>query len=86
MSADGNNSPASADNSYHRTTSIYDNDETTLLRVEYYNEDNKLINYSVVTNFDSSTNSYTETIYDSNCVLERTDVYVNGSLSSSQAP
>lgn len=86
VAVDGNNSTAGADNNYYRTTSIYDNDETTLLRVEYYNENNQLINYSVVTNFDSSTNSYTETIYDSNCALERTDVYVNGALSSSEAP
>lgn len=86
VAADGNSSSVSVDNSYYRTTSIYDNDETTLLRVEYYNENNQLINYSVVTDFDSSSNSYTETIYDSNCVLERTDVYVNGSLSSSEAP
>lgn len=86
VAADVNSNPVSTDNSYHHTTSIYDNDETTLLRVEYYNENGQLINYSVVTNFDNSTNSYTETIYDSNCVLERTDVYVNGSLSSSEAP
>lgn len=82
----GNSSPAATNNSYHHTTSIYDNDEKTLLRVEYYNDNNQLINYSVVTNFDSNTNSYTETIYDSNCVLERTDVYENGSLSSTETP
>lgn len=73
---------------YHHTTSIYDNDEKTLLRVEYYDDNNQLIKYSSVTNFDSNTNSYTENIYHydestNSSVLERTDKYENGSLSSS---
>ncbi len=92
----GNSAPASTDasatgivNDYHHTTSIYDNDEQTLLRVEYYDSNGNLINYSSVTNFDTSTNSYTEEIYHfdqetQTSVLDRTDTYVNGSLSSSQ--
>lgn len=91
-----NNAPASADTGatgnvgdYHHTTSIYDNDEQTLLRVEYYDENGKLINYSSVTDFDTSTNSYKENIYHydeetQSSVLDRTDTYVNGSLSSSE--
>lgn len=75
---------------YHHTTSIYDNDEKTLLRVEYYDDNNQLIKYSSVTDFDSDTNSYKENIYHydketESSVLERTDVYENGTLSSSEA-
>lgn len=89
--ANENNSSAGAGNDYHHTTSIYDNDESTLLRVEYYNDDNQLIKYSSVTDFDSSTNSYKEEIYHydetiQSSVLERTDVYENGVLSSSTTP
>lgn len=85
-----NNSPVSIPKDYHHTTSIYDNDEKTLLRVEYYDDNNQLIKYSSVTNFDSDTNSYTENIYHydeetSSSVLERTDVYEGGELSSSEA-
>lgn len=74
---------------YHHTTSIYENDEKTLIRVEYYDENNKLSQYSSVTNFDSDTNSYTEEIYhydneSQTSVLDRTDTYVNGELSSSE--
>lgn len=74
---------------YHHTTSHYADDDTTLVRVEYYDANNKLINYSEVTNFDSNSNSYTENIYHydeekDESVLERTDTYVNGSLSSSE--
>lgn len=75
--------------SYHHTTSIYDDDEKTLLRVEYYDDNNKLIQYSSVNNFDTNTNSYTENIYHydeetETSVLDRTDTYVNGALSSSE--
>lgn len=85
-----NNSSVSIPKDYHHTTSIYDNDEKTLLRVEYYDDNNQLIKYSSVTNFDSDTNSYTENIYHydeetSSSVLERTDVYEGGELSSSEA-
>lgn len=74
---------------YHHTTSIYENDEKTLIRVEYYDENNHLSHYSSVTNFDSETNSYTEEIYhydeeSKTSVLDRTDTYVNGELSSSE--
>ncbi len=69
---------------YDRTTSIYANDNITLLRVEYY-KNNKLTYYSVVEQFDAETKSYTEKIYQCNRVtnidpLIRTDVYVNGNL------
>lgn len=65
------------------TTSIYADDGVTLIRVEYYDENNKLIYYSDVINYDSSTKSYTENIYsydekEGREVLERTDTYVNG--------
>lgn len=76
--------------SYHHTTSIYeDNAKTTLLRVEYYDENNNLTHYSDVTYTDNSTNSYTENIYHwdeekGEEVLDRTDTYVNGTLSSSE--
>lgn len=63
---------------YWRTTSIYANDNVTLLRVEYYDENNNLIFYSVVTDYDSSTNSYTEDIYSRDMEHVRTDTYVNG--------
>lgn len=69
---------------YDRTTTIYANDNITLLRVEYY-KNNKLTYYSVVEQYDSVTKSYTEKIY--KCNLEtnndpliRTDVYSNGIL------
>jgi len=70
--------------SYDRTTSIYANDNVTLLRVEYY-KNNKLTYYSVVEQFDVATKSYIEKIYQCNRVtnidpLIRTDVYANGSL------
>lgn len=74
---------------YHHTTSIYANDDSTLLRVEYYDDNNKLFEYSSVTNFDKTTNSYTETVYryddeKQEQVATRTDTYVNGQLASSQ--
>ena len=69
---------------YDRTTSIYDDDKVTLLRVEYY-LNNKLVYYSDVESFDIATKSYTEKIYQWNYekdieVLVRTDVYSNGKL------
>lgn len=85
-------SSESSDNSswYDHTTSIYTDDRSTLVRVEYYDENNNLIKYSDVTDYDSSTNSYTENIYsydeEKGEVHERTDTYVNGSLSSSEEP
>ncbi len=72
---------------YDRTTSIYEDDKITLLRVEYY-LNNKLTYYSEIEQFDATTKSYIEKIY--KCNLEtnidpliRTDVYVNGKLTRS---
>jgi len=72
---------------YDRTTSIYANDNVTLLRIEYY-VNNSLIYYSVVEQFDATTLSYVEKIYQCNREtninpLIRTDVYVHGNLVSS---
>lgn len=69
---------------YDRTTSIYANDNITLLRIEYY-INNKLTYYSVIEQFDASTKSYTERIYQCNLEtnidpLVRTDIYSNGNL------
>ncbi len=69
---------------YDRTTSIYANDNVTLLRVEYY-VNNKLTYYSSVEQFDASTKSYVEKIYQyddatNTQILVRTDVYSNGNL------
>lgn len=69
---------------YDRTTSIYENDNITLLRVEYY-VNNQLTYYSVVEQFDAATKSYTEKIYQCNREtninpLVRTDIYMNGNL------
>lgn len=69
---------------YDRTTSIYENDNVTLLRVEYY-VNNKLTYYSVIDVFDATTKSYIEKIYQCNLEtnidpLIRTDEYVNGNL------
>ncbi|MCM1056360.1 MAG: hypothetical protein NC517_01960 [Firmicutes bacterium] len=71
------------------TTSIYADDGTTLIRVEYYDENNKLVYYSDVIGYDSATNSYTENIYsydekEQREVLEQTDTYVNGVCSSAK--
>ena len=71
-----------------RTTYIYA-DDNTLIRVEYYDENSKLIFYSDVVDYDKETKSYTENIYsydeENNCdVLVRTDIYVNGVLSSAK--
>lgn len=69
---------------YDRTTSIYDNDNITLLRIEYY-KNSKLMYYSAIENFNAETNTYIEKIYhydwDTNIeYLIRTDSYVNGQL------
>lgn len=66
-------------NNYHHATSVYDDDNKTLIRVEYYDENGKMQNYSSVT-WDSSTNSYTEHIYSydwdaGKATLEQTDTY-----------
>lgn len=80
-----NNTP-----SYNHTTSIYeDNAYTTLLRVEYYDDNNKLVEYSDITYNDKNTNSYTETVYrydevNQKEVVIRTNTYVNGVLVSSE--
>lgn len=66
------------------TTSIYSDDYSTLLRVEYYDSSNQMFEYSVVSNYDGATRSYTEYIYScSTCSLLRTNTYVNGALVSS---
>ena len=65
---------------YDRTTSIYANDNITLLRIEYY-VNNKLTYYSSVEQFDSTTHSYIEKIYEATTLsLIRTDMYSNGNL------
>lgn len=51
------------DTSGYRTVRIYANDCVTLIRVEYYDANNRLVKYSVVNNFDSDTKSYTEDVY-----------------------
>lgn len=72
---------------YDRTTSIYDDDAITLLRIEYY-KNNKLLYYSTIEHFDAETHSYTEKIYhyDFDTDIEyliRTDCYKNGQLTNS---
>ena len=75
---------------YDRTTSIYGGEDgKTLIRIEYYDENNKLSHYSDVTNYDPDTKSYTEEIYHydeekNEEVLDRTNTYVDGNLSSSE--
>lgn len=87
---EGAASDSTGGGNYGHTTSIYTNDESTLLRVEYYDENNKLVEYSSVTDYDTDTKSYTETVYrydDENQVqvVVRTDTYVNGELVSSES-
>lgn len=84
-----NASSASDSTNYHHTTSIYTDDESTLLRVEYYDDNNHLFEYSSVSDYDKNTNSYTETVYQWDeenkvSVPTRTDTYVNGELTSSE--
>lgn len=69
---------AGSSTAVHHTTSIIADDGVTLIRIEYYNADNRLFQYSRVTGFDSATKSYTEYIYSCDNVLVRTDTYVNG--------
>ncbi len=71
----------------HHTTTIL-HDDGSKWRVEYYDENNNLKQYSSITYTDTSSNSYTENIYSYDNenkveVLERTDTYVNGVLESS---
>lgn len=75
------------------TTSIYDGSSNggTLIRVEYYDDNNHLYEYSDVTGYDDSTKSYTETVYQydeatQTEVVTRTDTYENGQLVSSVTP
>lgn len=82
-------SPTVTAPNYHHTTSIYEDDKSTLLRVEYYDENNKLFEYSDVSYDDKESNSYTETVYrydEENDVeiATRTNTYVNGELVSSE--
>lgn len=93
-STDSSNASAntgSTNNNNYRTVSYYTNDESTLLRVEYYDDNSKLVEYSAVTNYDKDTNSYTETVYqydyENNVeVTTRTDTYVDGEIVSSETP
>lgn len=76
---------------YQHVTTIYHDDGETLWRKEYYDENNKLSEYSSITDVDNSTNSYTENIYKwdeekDEQVLQRTDTYKNGELVSSESP
>ena len=96
VNANINSMPAAASGnvnktpSYNHTTSIYeDNEHKTLLRVEYYDDNNKLYEYSEVVYNDKDTNSYTETVYrydeeNKEEVVTRTNTYVNGELVSSE--
>lgn len=77
-----NNTPANNDNNYHHTTSIYESDGT-LIRIEYYDENNRLFEYSDVINYDKTTNSYTENIFDvsnTSDTPDRTNNYEDGVL------
>ncbi len=77
-----NNTPTNNGNNYHHTTSIYESDGT-LIRVEYYDENNRLFEYSEVTDYDKTTNSYTEKIYDVSNTTDtpdRTNNYEGGVL------
>lgn len=72
---------------YDRTTSIYADDDETLIRVEYY-LNNKLVYYSYVEEFNAETNSYIERIckwdYEKDTeILVLTNIYSNGIIVSS---
>lgn len=94
--AASNNGAAAADSTgdsktYHHTTSIYADDDATLLRVEYLDENGKVVEYSKVTDYDKDTNSYTETVYaydwdEEKEYVMRTNTYVDGELVSSENP
>lgn len=75
---ENNGNTAGSSTTVHHTTSIIADDGVTLIRIEYYNADNRLFQYSRVTGFDSAARSYTEYIYSCDNVLVRTDTYVNG--------
>lgn len=76
--------------SYGHITRIYsDSSHSVLIRVEYYDDANRLCEYSDVENYDAASNSYTEKVYrydeaTNGEVLLRTDTYVNGVLVSSR--
>ena len=79
--------------SNRHSTSIYENssDGGALIRVEYYDDNNHLFEYSDVKDYDESTKSYTEIVYrydeeSQTEVVTRTDTYENGQLVSSVAP
>lgn len=77
-----NNTPVNNGNNYHHTTSIYESDGT-LIRIEYYDENNRLFEYPDVINYDKTTNSYTENIYDVSNTTDtpdRTNSYEGGVL------
>lgn len=77
-----NNTPVNNGNNYHHTTSIYESDGT-LIRIEYYDENNRLFEYSDVINYDKTTNSYTENIFDvsnTSDTPDRTNNYEGGVL------
>lgn len=77
-----NNTPVNNGNNYHHTTSIYESDGT-LIRIEYYDENNRLFEYSDVINYDKTTNSYTENIFDvsnTSDTPDRTNNYEDGVL------
>lgn len=86
----GSNIPVQAtpsDTAVARIVRHYADDNVTLIRVEYYDAADKLFQWSVVSNFVSSTNSYTEAIYyydeaKNTIVHKRTDIYVNGVLTA----
>lgn len=94
VNTDSSNAPAdtgSTNNNNYRTVSYYTDDWSTLLRVEYYDDNSKLVEYSSVTDYDKDTNSYKETVYqydyENNVeVTTRTDTYVNGEIASSEIP
>ena len=82
-SATGSSTTTGGNNSSgEHITCIYANG--ALVRREFYDANNRLFQFSEVTDYDSATNSYTETIYSSDDVLVRVDTYVNGALVSSQ--
>lgn len=77
-----NNTPVNNGNNYHHTTSIYESDGT-LIRIEYYDENNRLFEYSDVIDYDKTTNSYKENIFDvsnTSDTPDRTNNYVDGVL------
>lgn len=87
---EGSTSNTSNTQSYGHITRIYsDESHSVLIRVEYYDDANRLCEYSDVENYDAASNSYTEKVYrhdeaTGGEVLLRTDTYVNGVRVSSQ--